>query len=135
MDGCDVYFNLTRHVWSVRDRQTGLVARHARVVVFPHGASLVVNKGGRARVLREGVKNVHAFVRGTRAVYSADVKDWADWLANVAKLGGVRITYNPYKADHFTRKDNGERIDSASVLVMIAEEGAPPQVWAVPHAA
>ena len=62
--GVDVYFTLHRGVWSLRDRKSGLVTGHSRVVAFAFGARMVVREAGRARVLREGVKNVHAFIRG-----------------------------------------------------------------------
>jgi hypothetical protein len=131
MDGCDVYFNLARKVWSVRDRQTGLVARHARVVAFPFGARLIVNPAGHQKVLQTGQKNVHAFVRGTRAVYSADVGDWREWLDGIAAKGGMQITYNPRVSAHFTRRDTGARVDAVTFACMIAEEGKPPVVWGV----
>ena len=128
--GVDVYFNLHRGVWSLRDRKSGLVTGHSRVVTFAFGARMVVREAGRARVLREGVKNVHAFIRGEDPDTFGDL---AGWLAFAEGLpDSTRITYNPHRAGYFTRKDNGERIDSASAVVMVAPFEGPPQVWAVP---
>tara|TARA_B100001094_G_scaffold199669_1_gene193758 strand:+ start:839 stop:1111 length:273 start_codon:yes stop_codon:yes gene_type:complete len=52
----------------------------------------VVRQGGRQRVLREGKKNVHAFVRGEATYFSE--KD-CPTLDNVG--------YNPYKYDSFIK--------------------------------
>jgi len=52
----------------------------------------VVRQGGRQRVLREGKKNVHAFVRGEATYFS---KYDCPTLDNVG--------YNPYKYDSFVK--------------------------------
>ncbi|QJA42981.1 hypothetical protein [Phaeobacter phage MD18] len=128
--GVDVYFNLHRKVWSIRCRKSGLVTDHARVVAFPLGASMVVRPAGRAKVQATGQKNVHAFVRGAEPELSDRVADWLAFGRGLPEA--TRITYNPRHAGHFTRKDNGARIDSASAIVMVAPPDAPPEVWAVP---
>ncbi|AWY09128.1 hypothetical protein vBRpoSV10_6 [Ruegeria phage vB_RpoS-V10] len=129
MEKVDVYFNLHRKIWSIRSRKSGLVTAHSRVVVFPYGAEMIVQAAGRARVLQEGKKYVHAYVRGeSPLVYDAA----AHWQAFGESLpAATRSTYNPMRAGHFTRRDNGARIDHAAAVVMVAREGAPPEVWAV----
>ena len=127
----DIYFNLTRHVWSVRDCATGVVARHARMVIFPHGARFVVRPAGRARVIREGVKNVHAFVRGSNGSYQNAVGDWDTWRGLEASAL-VKVTYNPFRAPYFTEVESGKRIDESAVVLMLAPESGPPTVWAAP---
>jgi hypothetical protein len=62
--------------------------------------TLTVAPAGRARVLREGQRNVHAFVRGVRAS-SAPEGSW------------VPVTYRPAEAATFTRRDTGEPVLSA----------------------
>tara|TARA_Y100000593_G_C4242328_1_gene302798 strand:- start:438 stop:881 length:444 start_codon:yes stop_codon:yes gene_type:complete len=59
----------------------------------------VVQPAGRARVLREGKKNVHAFVRGTWSTRGAH----AQWLCTREgkRHRGRMVTYNPYKSDRF----------------------------------
>ena len=126
----DVYFNLHRKVWSIRDRKTGLVSAHKRVVVFPHGARLVVQPKGRERVLKTGSKNIHAFARGESPEMSNNWQNWAEF--GLALPYPSRVTYNPKRADHFTYAMTGERIDSAQYLVMVAPPGEAPQVWAIP---
>ena len=86
----EVYRNLHKNVWSVRDKRTGRVIDHAERVII-RDARFIVQPAGRAKVLREQRKNVHAFVRGTlysriAATHPADQK----------------VSYNPYKAGHFT---------------------------------
>ncbi len=76
-------------VWSVKSTKSGLVVdRSTRVVI--KDAELVVSAAGRARVLSEKRKNVHAGVRGKRLKRLP--KNLAGW---------VRAWYNPYKVDSF----------------------------------
>ena len=130
MQAADVYFNLHRRVWSLRCRSTGRVTGHSRVVAFPFGARLIVRKAGRERVLRTGQKVVHAFVRGDVLDTSGTVAEWMETAQTLPNA--VAITYNPFHAAHFTHRATGERIDAASAVLMIAPEGQPPQVWAIP---
>lgn len=109
-----VYFNLHRATWSVMER--GRVVDHAPTL-YLRDATFRVRPGGRARVLREGRKNVHAFVIGTRC--PVDIRDDA---AALADAGWVRVSYNPFAAGAFVRKDTG-----AAVVVMLADRS----VWAL----
>ena len=59
----EVYFNLHKKTFSVRSCRTGRVIHHTDKVHIAN-PEFVVRKAGRERVLREGKKNVHAFVRG-----------------------------------------------------------------------
>ena len=129
-ESVDVYFNLHHRKWSIRSRKTGLVVAHRRVAVFPYGAQLIVQQSGRARVLREGRKNVHAFVRG----HMLDCPDVVgEWLAYGRTLpGACRVTYRPHVAGHFVNAETSERIDSVGSAVMVAPRGAPPEVWSTP---
>jgi len=52
----------------------------------------VVRKAGRERVLREGKKNVHAFVRGEATHFDDFDADYLDYTL---------VSYNPYKHDTF----------------------------------
>ena len=84
----EVYRNLHRKCWSVR--QGGLVKFHCDRVNL-RDCQMVVQPAGRAKVIRENKKNVHAFVRG--------------YLCNDARVIQAfcwdDIYYNPYKADSF----------------------------------
>ena len=84
----EVYRNLHKKCWSVR--QDGLGKFHCHRVNL-RDCQMVVQPAGRAKVLREQKKNVHAFVRGYLCTEERDIHSfcWDD------------IYYNPYKADSF----------------------------------
>ncbi len=56
------YRNLHRGLWSILARN-GLVWKRLREVSLTN-VSFVVRQGGRARALKEGRRNVHAFAKG-----------------------------------------------------------------------
>lgn len=85
----EVYRNLHRGGYSVR--QNGRVIGHTNELILMD-AEFVVQEGGRQRVLRTGVKNVHAWVRGYVTPGSQD--GWNDPLRH-------HIHYNPIAAGHF----------------------------------
>ena len=105
----DVYRNLHKDTWSVRDRSTGLVVDHQDHVMIKD-AQFIVQPAGRARVLREQKKNVHAFVRGV-----------VEALPRVTTFDtpcDVQVKYNPYKADHFYEAETGEAVSEAPIVVL-----------------
>ena len=109
---CEVYFNLHKRLFSVRRK--GLVVAHARnvKVVDP---KFVVQPAGRARVLREKKKNVHAFVRGYVTHTCDDEKclggdNWSGLVVNV--------TYNPYRQGYFYVKETGQQVASADMALL-----------------
>ena len=91
----EVYFNLHKHLFSVRSARSGRVILHTAKVHI-RNPEFVVRQGGRQRVLKERKKNVHAFVRGD-ATYFIDMRSEKDrpTLDNVM--------YNPYKYDSFVK--------------------------------
>ena len=91
----EVYFNLHKYIWSVRSAKTGRVILHTDKVHI-RNPEFVVRQSGRNRVLREGKKNVHAFVRG-EATYFDDFDP--DHHPNY--LDYTLVSYNPYKHDTF----------------------------------
>ena len=101
---CEVYFNLHKRLFSVRHK--GIVVAHARnvKVIKP---KFVVQPAGRAKVLREKKKNVHAFVRGyiTQGVSIMPAKQ---------KL----VTYNPYKHTSFVERGSDRPICNAEYAVL-----------------
>ena len=93
----EVYKNLHKHCWSVRDNKTGKVIDHVRNIHLAD-AKLVVRPAGRERVLKERRKNVHAFVKGS-----------------VSTVGGVpwdicEVVYDPYKHSSFVEKVTGKPV-------------------------
>jgi hypothetical protein len=103
----EVYWNLHRDLFSVRalsGPDKGRVVTHTRLIDLGD-VTFVVQPAGRARVLAEGRKNVHAFVRGT-VLCSLDGVN-ADY---------TKVTYNPYKTDSFVARKDGTRFRNASVV-------------------
>ena len=83
----EVYFNLHRKLWSVVDLSTGLVVEHVNEIAIANPV-FTVQPAGRAKVIRDGRKNVHAFVRGHRMETTPQV---------FSDESGVPVYYNPYK--------------------------------------
>jgi hypothetical protein len=113
----EVYRNLHKKCWSVR--QNGLVKFHCNQV-FLRDCKFVVQPAGRAKVLREKRKNVHAFVRG----YLWDEKLPTD-LPNIEnRYVWDNVNYNPYKAATFVDDSNNpvhkaEFVDLAKEVVAL----------------
>lgn len=83
------YRNLNRKgvVWSVKNTKSGLVVDRASEVILMD-VTLKVSQAGRARVIKNKRRNVHAGVQGKR-VKAAPRGLWR------------RVTYDPYKNDTF----------------------------------
>lgn len=94
----DVYRNLTRRCWSIRER--GRVVGQAPTVTLA-GALMVVRPGAQARVLRTGHREVHAWIRGTFVPYAG------------VPAEAVRFHYQPFLAGHFT-DECGQPIEAAA---------------------
>lgn len=75
-------------------------------------ATFIVRPAGRARVLRDGHKNVHAFVcgymTGTKGAFGID--------ANTKRDLPVRITYNPFRSGHF--EADGSHVKAARAVLL-----------------
>ena len=109
------YYNLHKSCWSQMLR--GLVVDHHAAVEM-WDVEFRVRPGGRARVLLEQRKNVHAFAvtdryDGAHLGHPIPVFDnWPD------KKDWIEIGYNPYKNAHFVRKDTGEPIYHAPAVIL-----------------
>ena len=110
-----VYWNLHKKCYSVQDCKTGRVVTHMKGFTLAD-AKFVVRQGGRQRVLREGKKNVHAFVTGRISLNNG--------VATIFK-GAEKVTYNPYKNDTFVFKDTGEPVTEAHVISVFTKDGRP----------
>ncbi len=98
-----VYFNLHRKCWSVRDKQTRKVIAHMGKLCLKD-CTLKVSEAGRQRVLASGHKNVHAYVEGQ--------------LMPVPETWTVigELYYNPYKQSTFTM--NGEPVYKEDAVLL-----------------
>ncbi len=121
------YWNVHKNLFSVQDYKTGRVIDRANDL-FLINPSFIVRQGGRERVIKEGKKNVHAFVVGYRPsrftaeewdVYYIQGKTWRD------------VTYNPYKNDTFVFAKTQESVLEAKVTTMGTID-ARPSMWATP---
>tara|TARA_R100000808_G_scaffold24448_1_gene56335 strand:- start:1925 stop:2323 length:399 start_codon:yes stop_codon:yes gene_type:complete len=115
MNEVDVYYNLHRKCLSVKDRDTGLVVKHThaiRIKVSKHIGTVrfIVSEKGRKRVLKEGRKNVHAYVRG--AVSLGNTPSLEERKLQKPKTLR-RVTYNPYKYETFVDAKTGEEVRNA----------------------
>lgn len=91
-------------VYSVRDVATGLVVMHTCRITLA-AVRFTVSAAGRARVLAERQKNVHAGVRGTPT-------------AAVPMAGMRRARYNPYETETFVDRKTGKPLPSARTVVL-----------------
>ena len=113
----EVYWNLHKHTYSVRNKRTGRVVFHGSSFQL-EDAKFAVQQGGRERVLREGRKNVHAFVRG----YFYDRGHYTE----CSEL----VTYNPYKYENFVVKDNETAIYESKRVYLTKSDYATPVILA-----
>jgi len=94
-----VYKNLHKDTFSIKDWDSKS-ATYNKVVGYSQNialtnATFIVSQKGRERVLRQQVKNVHAYVQGDQLPY--DVR--YEWFE--LDLNWERVSYNPYKSDTF----------------------------------
>lgn len=116
----EIYFNLHKKLFSVRDMDTGRVIMHTGFALLEN-VQFVVQPAGRERVLREKSKNVHAFVRG-----------WYSSGEDLTPRFERRATYNPYKYDSFVDADTGKPLDKAAeVLLELDWDTKKPTIWYV----
>ena len=111
-----VYYNLHRKCLSMRVK--GVVVDHPHAVVLKN-VKFRVQPAGRAKVLKEKRKNVHAFVCGQLVETYGEVLHtspcvnglWGGGKKNCEKIFSTdfQVVYNPYKYKTFI-KGSGESI-------------------------
>ena len=115
----EAYFNLHKQCLSVRPTCRGGKVMHMKAVRFAN-VRFAVQPAGRAKVLREGKKNVHAFVRGSlRDFWRLDSPDFdASILADDVE----QVTYNPYLHETFVYKSDEKPIYKAAAAVVVGKD-------------
>jgi hypothetical protein len=121
----EVYRNLHKDCWSVRDSKTRLVISHVDYIHLQN-ATLVVRPAGREKVLREKRKNVHAFIKGTvaacpknsgqmncRYIESFEMPRSPVLSVSCPNTDAKQITYNPYRNESFVLQPTGKPITHA----------------------
>lgn len=113
----EVYWNLHKKCWSVR-RAGGRVLYHASAVTLDD-VTWVVQPAGRARVLREGKKNVHAFARGTltRVTPIGDAPSLSPLEGRIDRPRDrsrlwKAVNYNPFRLGMFIATDLDGRVQA-----------------------
>ena len=103
-----VYKNLHLGCWSVK--QDGLVKMHTTDINL-FDCSFRVNAKGRAKVLEEQRKNVHAGISGyiVDTFPTFDKPIYADHSYPADSLKWKRAMYNPYKYASFVRADDDSK--------------------------
>ena len=100
-----VYFNLHKRLFSVKALEgpnKGRVIAHMESLVLD-GAQFKVSQTGRARVIREQRKNVHAGVVGQLYTGTKDEREYP-----------VSVTYDPYKHETFVDLNGGRPVVAAN---------------------
>ncbi|MXQ10444.1 hypothetical protein [Microvirga makkahensis] len=98
----EVYRNLTRQCWSVRSG--GRVIGHRHEVML-RTCTMRVREGGRQRALREGQRNVHAWIEG-------------DLCEDVADTVRTEIGYNPFRDSTFTLRPGFDPVFTARFVIL-----------------
>lgn len=96
-----VYWNIHKKCWSIKHK--GKVIKHADKVSLAD-CTFHVQPAGRARVLREKRKNVHAYICGTLVDDAVDeTHSPVRGLHNIGLWRGLheRIVYDPYLYESF----------------------------------
>jgi len=102
------YFNLHKKCWSQMVR--GKVVDHVQSAIL-WDVEFRVRPAGRARVLLEGRKNVHAFAVAGKACACAagSMQPGGDW---------IEVVYNPYDAPTFRQRFTGKPIYRAARVIL-----------------
>jgi len=102
-----VYYNLHKKTFSIKDTKTNLVVNHSDMVVLKNG-EFKVSQSGRARVLKEKRKNVHAGAKG----------ELVDLTSNQDLSKFTEVTYNPYLYDSFVNKNTLEPVYKFNLAIL-----------------
>jgi len=108
-----VYRNLVKKCISVQSTKTNLVIMHSEAVSL-RDCKFVVRQKGRERVLREKVKNVHAFVVG-------ELDDVYKSPEGELRRGVRQASYNPYRYDFFYDVITNEPVQEASYVWVMSD--------------
>ena len=112
-DKIEVYRNLHKNCFSVRHKGKVVGYLHDNEQLALTNVKFVVQPAGRAKVLRENKKNVHAFVRGEYVGFENNLTNNL-YFGKFEDLDFYAVSYNPYKSDKFVGKETGKPIESNS---------------------
>tara|TARA_R110002167_G_scaffold240496_1_gene445667 strand:+ start:677 stop:1087 length:411 start_codon:yes stop_codon:yes gene_type:complete len=120
----DIYYNLHKKVFSIRYK--GKVIDHAKTITVLH-PRFVVQPAGRAKVLRDKVKNVHAFVRTDSLWTTENVEVLSRFtpqndLSSYIPKHSETIKYNPYLSDSFIVCSTGDAVHKADIAYLTIDK-------------
>ena len=118
----EVYYNLHKNVFSVRHKGK-VIAWGNRVTI--ENPEYVVREKGRQKVLEEGRKNVHAFVRGTLS----DINNFKFGKIQQRLSEPREVTYNPYKYDSFVDGSTYQPVKKSKWARLIKKGNEKPRIF------
>ena len=118
----EVYYNLHKNVFSVRHKGK-VIAWGNRVTI--ENPEYVVREKGRQKVLEEGRKNVHAFVRGTLS----DINNFKFGKIQQRLSEPREVTYNPYKYDSFVDGNTYQPVKKSKWARLIKKGNDQPRIF------
>ena len=118
----EVYYNLHKNIFSVRHRGR-VIAWGNRVTI--ENPEYVVREKGRQKVLEEGRKNVHAFVRGTLS----DINNFKFGKIQQRLSEPREVTYNPYKYDSFVDGSTYQPVKKSKWARLIKKGNDKPRIF------
>ena len=118
----EVYYNLHKNVFSVRHKGK-VIAWGNRVTI--ENPQYVVREKGRQKVLEEGRKNVHAFVRGTLS----DINNFKFGKIQQRLSEPREVTYNPYKYDSFVDGSTYQPVKKSKWARLIKKGNDKPRIF------
>ena len=99
-DKIEVYRNLHKKCFSVRHKGKVVMHLQDHEQLSLTNVKFVVQPAGRAKVLREKKKNVHAFVRGHFEGFLPSLNEEL-YFEPYHRLDFSTASYNPYQSDKF----------------------------------
>jgi hypothetical protein len=108
-DKIEVYRNLHKKCFSVRHKGKVVGYLQDSEQLSLTNVKFVVQPAGRAKVLRENKKNVHAFVRGEYTGFINNLIEEMNF-GPFHDLDFSNVSYNPYKSDKFIVESDGKPI-------------------------
>lgn len=123
-----VYKNLHNGKWSIANNSTGIVVGHADSVTL-YDVTYKVSKAGRQRVIKEGKKNVHAFIVGYVGMMDGFTPYKGREVVQIPAPDFIyidraprQLTYNPYLYDSFVYRDSLTPVEQRSNVVLLAQK-------------
>jgi hypothetical protein len=109
-DKIEVYRNLHKKCFSIRHKGKVVGYLQDSEQLALTNVKFVVQPAGRAKVLREKKKNVHAFVRGEFTGFINNLIEEMHFkpFDDLDFSNHLIVSYNPYKSDKFQVKMDGD---------------------------